>query len=166
MTGERIVFHVTAAETNGELLRYEAAFHPRGMAAQEHVHPRQDERHEVLSGSVMMSVEGRERRLGAGDVLEVPAGTRHRLWSDGEVHVMFEFRPALRWESLFATLVWLAREGKLSRWGYPSPLRLAVLAREYRSEIHAARPPLAVQRALVTVLAPIGRLLGYGLPAP
>jgi mannose-6-phosphate isomerase-like protein (cupin superfamily) len=164
-TGERIIFRRTAADTGGELLRYEAVFTPRGLAAREHVHPYQEERHEILAGSPTMSVEGRRRQLGRGDVVVVPAGTRHRLWSDGEVHVLFEFRPALRWESIFAFLVGLAREGKLNRWGYPNLFQLAVFAREYRNEISAARPPLPVQQILLPVLAAIGRRLGYSVPA-
>jgi hypothetical protein len=32
---------------------------------------------------------------------------------------------------------------------------------EFEDEYRLARPPLPVQKALLTVLAPIGRLLGY-----
>src|SRR5437660_7014881 len=72
-TGERIVFHATARDTDGELLRYEAEFTPRGIAARTHVHPRQEERHEVLRGTLGITVAGRERRMQAGDVAVVPA---------------------------------------------------------------------------------------------
>jgi len=63
-TGERIVFRKTAVETNGEALEYEILFTPRGFGAQEHHHPRQQERHEVLEGELGIVVAGRERRLG------------------------------------------------------------------------------------------------------
>ncbi len=162
-TGERIVFQATAGDTGGELLRYEATFTPRGIGAREHVHPRQEERHEVLSGTLGISVEGRDRRLHTGDVAVVSAGVPHRLWSAGgqPVSVLFEMRPALRWETLYETAIGLARDGKVNRHGEPRLLQLAVLAREYADEVHLASPPRAVQRALLAPLARLGALLGY-----
>lgn len=50
VTGQRIVFEATARETDGELLRLRASGEPQGFFAQEHLHPRQSERHEVISG--------------------------------------------------------------------------------------------------------------------
>jgi mannose-6-phosphate isomerase-like protein (cupin superfamily) len=162
-TGERILFHATAEETGGELLRYEAVFTPRGIAARLHVHPRQEERHEVLAGILGMTVDGRAREVYAGDVVVVSAGVPHRLWDTGSgpVHAVFELRPALRWEALFETAVGLAREGRVNRHGEPTLLQLAVLAREYEDEVQLARPPLTVQRAALAPLARLGVLLGH-----
>lgn len=42
-----------------------------------------------------------------------------------------------------------------------SPLRLALVLREYEDEIYFVRPPLAIQRVIFGVLAKVGRLLGY-----
>lgn len=67
---------------------------------------------------------------------------------DEVVHLVAEFRPALRTEMFFETFFGLATDGKTNRKGLPNPLRLAVLAREYQDELHLARPPLRVQRAL------------------
>ena len=39
--------------------------------------------------------------------------------------------------------------------------QLAVMAQEFRDEVYLARLPPAVQRALASVLAPLGRLLSY-----
>jgi len=160
-TRERIVFHDTAESTNAALLRYEMHFRPRGIVTRQHIHPRQEERHELLAGELCLWVEGRERRLRPGDVVVVPAGVRHRLRSDELVTVLFELRPALRSEFLLETFARLARPGKLDRLGLPSPLLLAVLFREYEDEGHLARPALPVQRAAARALAPVGRLLGY-----
>src|SRR5438270_276806 len=54
----RIVFLRTAAETGGEVLEYEVVGRPRGFPAQRHVHPKQSERHEVVSGALRVSMEG------------------------------------------------------------------------------------------------------------
>ena len=161
-SGERIVFHTTAQDTDGALLRYEAEFTPRGIAARTHIHPQQEERHEVLEGTLGITVAGREVELGAGDVAVVPAGVPHRLWNIGRepVSALFELRPALRWETLYETAIGLARDGKVNRRGEPGLLQLAVLAQEYRNEVRLAWPPLAVQIALLAPLARLGALLG------
>jgi len=164
VTGERIVFRQTSRETNGELLEYEAHVKPHGVAAYKHLHPHQEERHEVLSGVLEMTVAGRKERLSPGDVMVVPAGVHHKASSDGEIHILSEFRPALRWEELFETWVGLARDGKINKRGYPNPLQAAVLAREYEEEVRAAWPPLPVQKVLVAMLAPVGKLFGYRAP--
>jgi quercetin dioxygenase-like cupin family protein/uncharacterized protein YndB with AHSA1/START domain len=161
VTGQRIVFEATAQETGGELLRLRASGEPKGFFAQEHLHPRQSERHEVISGQLGLRVAGRERLLGPGDVVDVPAGTPHRLINRGPVEARFEVRPALRQEVLAETLTGLARDGKVSRRGLPSLLQLAVIAREFENEGYATRPPLAVQRALFGPLAAIARRRGY-----
>jgi hypothetical protein len=87
---------------------------------------------------------------------------------------MIELRPALRMETLFETIAGLARAGKLNAKGFPSPLQGAVLAREFKDEITPARDPgipfawlpLPVLRALLLLLAPIGRAHGYRAEYP
>jgi mannose-6-phosphate isomerase-like protein (cupin superfamily) len=162
-TGERLVFRRTARETDGEVLEYEIVFTPRGFGAQEHLHPHQQERHEVLEGELGIVVAGRERRLAPGDVEVVPAGTPHRIFALGDrpVRGVFESRPALRSEQLAETLFGLGRDGKLNAKGNPNPLQLAVIGREFAEEGRATRPPAAVQRVLLAPLAALGRLLGY-----
>ena len=161
VTGERIVFEATAHDTNGEVLRLRAIGEPGGFFAQEHLHPRQTERHEVVSGRVGLVVDGRERVLEAGEEVVVPPGTPHRLVGHGPAEVRFEVRPALRSEVLAETMTGLARDGKVSKRGLPNLLQLAVIAREFEDEGHATRPPLSVQRALFGPLAALGRRLGY-----
>jgi mannose-6-phosphate isomerase-like protein (cupin superfamily) len=160
-TGERVTFLETAAESGGERLRFEMVFEPQGFMAQEHLHPSQEERHEVISGALGVVIDGDEQVLGPGDVLVVPAGTPHRLVEYGTVQARFELRPALRQEVLLETFAGLARDGKLGRRGFPSLLQLAVIAREFVPEGYAAKPPAAIQRALLGPLAAIGRRRGY-----
>ncbi|HTN25701.1 MAG TPA: cupin domain-containing protein [Solirubrobacteraceae bacterium] len=160
-TGERIVFEETAAESGGERLRFEMLFTPQGFVAQEHLHPAQQELHEVISGRLGVVIGGAERVLGPGDSLLVPAGTPHRLVEYGQVQARFELRPALRQEVLLETFMGLARDGRIGRRGMPSLLQLAVIGREFAAEGHATKPPLPVQRALFGPLAAIGRRRGY-----
>ena len=167
VTGERAVFRKTTAETNGESVEYELTFRPSGFVAQQHLHPHQSEKHEVLEGELGIVLDGEERVLKPGEAVVVPPAGPHRLFpiGDGTVRVLFELRPALRTEELLELYVQLAREDKVNSKGYPKLLHLAVLSREFEDEGYATRPPLGVQRALFAPLAALGRARGYGRPA-
>jgi hypothetical protein len=54
VTGERLVFRRTAAETGGVVLGYELVFRPEGFVVQQHVHPSQSGRHEVVAGELAL----------------------------------------------------------------------------------------------------------------
>jgi len=164
VTGERVVFRRTASETDGQALEYELLFRPQGFVVQEHLHPSQDERHEVVAGRLGLRLPTGERVLEPGDAVVVPATTPHRLFAVGDepVQAVFELRPALRTAELLELFFCLAQAGKVSRKGIPRPLDLAVIAREFEREGYATKPPLPVQRALFAPLAAIGRLTGAG----
>jgi len=169
VTGLRTVFRKTAQDTRGELLQVDWIGEPGWTTGPDHVHPRQEERFEVLSGKLSLRVGGVERVHGAGEVIVAPAGAPHAAWNagDDEVHVLVDFRPALRTETAFETLAGLARDGKTNRAGAPkNPLRLALILREFEHEIYFVQPPLAVQRVILGALAFIGRLLGYRAEYP
>ena len=169
VTGLRTVFRKTAEETSGELLQVDWIGEPGWTTGPDHVHPRQEERFEVLSGRLGLRVGGVERVHSAGDVVVAPAGAPHAAWNagDGEVHVLVDFRPALRTEIAFETLAGLARDGKTNGAGAPkNPLMLALVLREFEDEIYFVRPPLAIQRVIFGVMAKVGWLLGYRAEYP
>jgi hypothetical protein len=65
-------------------------------------------------------------------------------------------------ETFFETAYGLARDGKTDENGTYNILQQAVtLTGINRGEIYLARPPVAVQKALLAALAPVGRVLGY-----
>jgi hypothetical protein len=51
-----MTFLETARDTDGELLQMEYVAPPRSKGPTEHVHPRQEERYEVLSGALGLRV--------------------------------------------------------------------------------------------------------------
>jgi quercetin dioxygenase-like cupin family protein len=163
VTGERIVWRAVAADTDGALLQGDLYARPGALVAAEHVHPKQEERFEVLTGVLTLQVDGHEQTLRAGEVAVVPAGHRHTWWNAGseEVHLVGDFRPALRTERFFETFFGLAAEGRTNGKGLPNPLQLAVLMEEFDDELRLARPSPMLQRAMFKPLALIGRLLGY-----
>src|SRR5512139_531938 len=77
VTGERLVFKETSAETDGEYVRFECFVQPSGFVAAAHVHPFQEERFEVLEGSVTFRIDGQEITAEPGDRILVVAGRKH-----------------------------------------------------------------------------------------
>ena len=165
VTGERITFHQTSAETNGEAVVIEAVVRPDGAVCASHVHPSQTERFNVIDGRLGMKVGRKKLLLERGDVAVVEPGTPHRFWNMGEEEVRFvcEVRPALQFESLLETMFALAGDGKTNKKGMPNPLRLAVIARAHFDTVRLPQPPAWIQRAGLALGAPLGRLLGYGV---
>jgi quercetin dioxygenase-like cupin family protein len=163
VTGETLIFHETAAQTGGKLVRVETIVEPDGFVAAAHVHPFQTERFDILEGIVGFRVGDDEITAEAGETAVVPPGTPHRFWNAGNRQARFimEVRPALRFESLIETMFTLAAEGKTNRRGFPNPLRLAVIAREHFDTVRLPFPPVPLQRAALMLGAPFGRMLGY-----
>ena len=117
VTGERIVFHETSAETNGERVVFETIVQPGGFVASAHLHPFQTERFEVLEGTLAMR-RGKEKvELGEGETIVVEPGTAHKFWNagDGEVRFICIVTPAVQFERLIATMYRLAAAGKTNR---------------------------------------------------
>jgi quercetin dioxygenase-like cupin family protein len=163
VTGEVLVFHKTAAETGGKLVRVETIVQPDGFVASAHVHPAQTERFEILEGAVGFRL-GRETLVShAGEVAVVPPGTPHRFWNAGndEARFICEVRPALQFESLIETMFTLAAEGRTNKRGLPGPLQLGVIARAHFDTVRLSFPPVPIQRAALAIGAPVGRMLGY-----
>jgi mannose-6-phosphate isomerase-like protein (cupin superfamily) len=163
ITGERLVFRQTAADTGGEAVVVEAFVRPGGAVAAAHIHPQQDERFEVIAGTVAFKLGKEELTLGPGQRVLVPAGTAHRFWNAGEdeAHFVCEVRPALSFEQLIETMFGLAADGKVNRKGMPNPLRLAVIAQHHFDHVQLPFPPAWMQRTGLALGAPLGRLLGY-----
>jgi quercetin dioxygenase-like cupin family protein len=161
VTRERIVFRQTAQETQGALLQFDDILQAGGIGPPEHIHPHQEERFHVVSGTMGVRVDGREQTLRAGESINVPAGAAHIWWNAGdeELHQITEFRPALKLETFFETFFGLARDGKCDKVGQPAFLQIAVMVPVY--DIYLSRPPMLMQKALFAVLGPIARLLGY-----
>jgi len=112
-TGQRMTFQITAQDSDGALLRIDS-YNPPGPFEPVHVHPQQESSAEVLSGSLVFMVRGREIRLGPGKRTVIPPNTPHTFRNEGpeEAHSIMEFRPALRIAEFFETLFVLAQPGR------------------------------------------------------
>ena len=141
VSGERFTFLQTAADTNGELLRFELVLRPGGRIPIVHRHAAQEERFVIASGTVRARQGRAWRDLSAGESIVIAPGTPHvlRNESQAEARIICELRPAMRTEEVFEVMCALAQEGKVGKNGLPSPLRLAVLAHALGQQDYA--PP-------------------------
>jgi quercetin dioxygenase-like cupin family protein len=158
--GDRITFLRTGTETNGELLEADLFIGSGGEGPPEHIHPSQEERFVVLSGSFTVRTADRDTLFNAGEECVVSAGTPHRWWNAGdeEAHIRLEFRPSGRIDRFLEAIYGMDQDGKLSPRHF---LQIAVVLSEFRDADIMTSPPLFVQRILFGFLAGIGRLCGY-----
>lgn len=164
ISGERITFRETAGDTDGEVLAFDLELSPDGNVPGMHVHPIQEERFEVVDGTMRFRRGGRKVIAKPGDVVVVPPGVRHKFQNGGddEAHVRVEVRPALRMEQLLRTSVDLAEQGRTNSKGMPKPLDLALFMREFKDEVTGPFLPGWLQRMALAPLAWIARKRGHG----
>src|SRR4051794_31148208 len=155
--GHRVTWLSDPGSTGRECLRFK--FWMRGNASPPplHVHPRQEERIEVVSGSVRSVSGGVERVLGPGETVSTPPGEAHTVGPAGEdaVEMIVEFRPPLGFEGFVERMFALDRAGYLNAKGRGSPLRMAS-ARPHEAEIFLPRVPTGLQRSVLRGLDRLG----------
>jgi len=118
---------LTVLSSGPEALELECEWQP-GTPPPTHWHPSQHEHFEVLEGELTVVLDGDERLLRAGGVLDVPPRTTHRMWNAGPERCRASWRitPAQRTEHLFRTMA--TNPGPLGKlgvlWRFRHELRL------------------------------------------
>jgi mannose-6-phosphate isomerase-like protein (cupin superfamily) len=163
VTGERAILLVGSADSGDGKVVCFMGVRPGGRVVGEHVHSGLTERFRVVHGRLGVRVGGAESELGPGDEVTICPGVVHDWWNagDDEAQVVVEIDPGRRFEVMISTLFGLANDGLTNDKGMPHLLQAAVIAHEFSDVVRFVRPPLFIQRALFSVLAPIGRALGY-----
>lgn len=156
------------SDSDGEFLRFELRYRDDSTHFPEHVHPRYDETAAVVSGGIFVRTAEGERTVGAGEQYTISAGTPHihRTACGAETRALIEERPPGAWVPYMRMVTGLAREGRTNGKGIPNPLAGAVLQDTYPDVAYSADLPIAVQKLLFKILAPIGRLRGYSADYP
>ena len=162
VSGERITFRKTSADTNGEYLEIDVELTPDGAVPGMHVHPAQEERFEILSGNIRFRKGLKKIDANAGDVVVVEPGKAHKFENKGEHGAAMRVRvaPALETERLFEAAVGLAQDGRVTKKGMPRPLDLALFVTEFKNEVRGPGSPGWIQRASLAPLALIARRRG------
>lgn len=141
---------------------------PGARVLGEHLHPTLHERFTVMRGELSVVRDGRRSTVHAGQSTDIEPGTWHDWWNEAaaDAIVRVEVTPGERFVHLIETTFGLAREGHVNAKGMPSPLQLALTAREFSDVIVFRRPPPRVQRVVFAALAPIARRRGYRAAYP
>ena len=159
VTGERITFLRTSAQTGGSLAEMELELSPTAKLAAEHIHLRQEERFEVLDGLIRVRCGGSDSLAGAGETVVVPAGSPHAWAPEGDAgaRVRLTFTPGAGIEEFFDEFFRLGREGRTNAVGMPNLFVTARLGLAHDMFLPGA--PVPLQRAAFRVLAGAGRVL-------
>jgi mannose-6-phosphate isomerase-like protein (cupin superfamily) len=158
-------YSMTFLEASHELFRSSEIGQPGAPPPALHVHPFQEERFEVIRGSVAFVMGGRQVVCGAGEDVVVPAGVPHTFQNagEGEFEMFGEYRPGMPEKSRRFHEVYfaLARAGLTDSKGMPSLWQIAVEMPMVSDHVRLASPPWPIQRAFLALIRPIARLLGY-----
>ena len=110
LTGQRLSFLEIAGETDGRSLRAEVHLAPGGFVPR-HLHIRQDERIEILAGSIRYRTRGEDRIMRTGDSAAVPRRRVHRVTNAGPDEAVFvlDVRPARHIEQTMRSMFAMGR---------------------------------------------------------
>lgn len=159
---ERLVVRVGTAESEGRELVADLYVRADVPGVPRHIHPEVAETITVVRGTVSAwSPDEGERILGPGETLHVPPNTGHswRPVGDEDVRMLIEARPGARLEEMWRQFMGLLQDGKAGAKG-PGFLQMMMMAHEFPDVMAIAGPPLFLQRAIATLVTPIGRIRG------
>jgi len=147
---------VTVVDSTPERLLVEATYGPGGKPPPKHLHPAQDERVEIIEGTLRFRLGSVERDLEAGGEIQIPRGVAHQVWNphDHDAKVAWETVPALRTEQWFRSVDRVVRQAGEKD---PSPLAFAALLSEYRDVFRLAVGPDLLVGPAIKLLGAIGR---------
>jgi mannose-6-phosphate isomerase-like protein (cupin superfamily) len=140
-----------------ELLEAELLLDPGRRMPPAHIHPAQDERFEVLAGTLRVRLGRTVVEVGAGETLEIPRGTRHTMGATGgsRVKAIWQTRPALETERWWTAL---DAESRRSPDGHIPLVVMARLLQAHRREFQLALPrPLAAAFLGLLAMVPVRR---------
>jgi quercetin dioxygenase-like cupin family protein len=159
--GER----VTVRERSEGLLAMEAEWAAEETRPPAHIHPHQDERFEVLEGELTVQLGRKTRVLRAGETLEVPRRTAHRMWnaSGATARARWEVRPALRTQEMFEAIDRSRGFREQPRTGGMTLLGAAPVLSKFGDEFRLTAPVL-VMKPFLALLAVVARARGYPSP--
>jgi quercetin dioxygenase-like cupin family protein len=155
---------VTVTTLTPELLEVEAEWGTGGAGHRPppHLHPSQDERFVLHEGEVTAELDGLRQTIQAGETLDIPRGTPHRMWNSGTgpARATWQTRPALRTAEFWEAMDAARRTRPTGSGGMLTPVAVAPLLREYRAEFQLALPA-PLERAALAVLGVAARAKGY-----
>lgn len=100
---DRVIVLVSAEESSGALFRFEYIARAVTPSPRDHIHTQQEERVEVIEGTLRCRVAGVEHSLERGEKMTIPPGIPHAVWNDDPrgSRSIGEYRPAMNAQAMF-----------------------------------------------------------------
>lgn len=141
ITGDRVTFLETAADTGGAYLRVHHVVQP-GTAPPYHWHPVLEETFTVTGGRFEFILEGQEYLLGPGETITVKPRMRHGFRAmEKNSSLEHIVRPAGLHQQMFEITFRLAQQGRLTAKGMPKTLTDTAVLWELMEGYVAGVPP-------------------------
>ena len=155
---------VIVRRSDADLLEVEGNWAPGGKPPPTHFHPAQDEKFRVITGTLTARVDGVERQLTQGEVLEIPAGAVHQMWNQGDVEAIASWQtlPRGRTEEWFRAIHALHVEAEAKGEERPGALAFGAVIDEFDDVFRLAVAPQALTKPLIAGLGALGRSRGHG----
>lgn len=156
-TGELVRLLKTGAETGGAYVEGISTFPPTLDGSPFHEHPRQEERIEVVEGSLIVRIEGKLKYAGPGSTVVIPPGVAHEVANAGRepARVVWQFVPALRTDAFLRAAARNERRAGASRWN--RLLGRIAIAAEFSDVYRTSTLPWVLQWPVFAVVARLAR---------
>jgi quercetin dioxygenase-like cupin family protein len=160
--GNSFEYIETGKDSYGERVVMRATIYSKGPNVPNHIHTLQEESFEVLAGKLTISENGRTRVLSAGEKIRFPKNKPHNHYNNHDEALTYiqTVTPALDMDCFVETLLGLAADGKTKNGKYGLMQELVAL-KYLDSKTYLADVPMGVQKVLMNMVAPVGRLMGY-----
>ena len=145
-----------------ELLEVEATWDAGAKPPPPHRHPEQDERFVLHEGTLTVELDGARRTLAAGEALEIPRGTSHRMWNTGATaaRATWQTTPALRTADFWRAMDAARRTRPTNGDGVLNAVAAAPILKRYRDVFQLALPA-PLEKTALAVLTTAARFKGY-----
>lgn len=161
-TGDIYEFLETAKDTNGQRVTMKMTLKSKGELVPDHFHALQDEHFEIVSGNLTVLLDGKKQVLTHGEKITLPKNKPHNHYNAHNESVVFvqSVTPALDFDYLLENIIGLTIDGKMPN-GKAGLVQELVTLKYLDSKSYLAGIPLGLQKLLMNVIGPIGRLVGY-----
>jgi quercetin dioxygenase-like cupin family protein len=161
-TGDIYEFLETAMDTNGQRVSLKMTLTSKGESVPNHFHTLQDEHFEVLSGKLTILLDGKKQILTQGEKITLFKNKPHNHYNNDDETVVFiqSMTPALDFDYLLENIIGLTIDGKMPN-GKAGLIQELVTLKYLDSRSYLASIPVGLQKILMNIVGPLGRLLGY-----
>jgi quercetin dioxygenase-like cupin family protein len=161
-SGDIYEFLETAKDTNGQRVTMKMTLKSTGKLVPNHFHALQDEHFEVVSGNLTILLDGKNLVLKQGEKMTLPKNKPHNHYnaSNETVVLIQSVTPALDFDYLLENIIGLTIDGKMPN-GKAGLIQELVTLKYLDSKTYLADIPQGMQKLLMNVIGPIGRIFGY-----